>query len=332
MGLQPVNHWRRLAAAVALLVGVLALGTVGYLVLGLGFVDALYQTVTTVATVGFREVVPFDTAEKIFTMVLIMLGVGAVLYALGVLIETLVEGRLLETLGRFRMERTIDGMRDHVIICGWGRVGRAIASEVVAAGREIVVADEDSERLEDCPHPTVHGDCTEDEVLARAGIRHAAALVAAVDVDAANSFITLSARAIRPDLFIVARARSADSEAKLLRAGADRVVNPQNIGGVRMAAFVLRPHVAEFLDVVMHERNLEFRLEEIPITARSPLAGASLRAAHLRDRTGALVLAVRDQRGSFLSNPDPDTLIEVGQVLIAIGTGEELAALTAAAG
>lgn len=332
MGLQPVNHWRRLAAAVALLVGVLALGTVGYLVLGLGFVDALYQTVTTVATVGFREVVPFDTAQKIFTMVLIMLGVGAVLYALGVLIETLVEGRLLETLGRFRMERTIDGMRDHVIICGWGRVGRAIASEVVAAGREIVVADEDSERLEDCPHPTVHGDCTEDEVLARAGIRHAAALVAAVDVDAANSFITLSARAIRPDLFIVARARSADSEAKLLRAGADRVVNPQNIGGVRMAAFVLRPHVAEFLDVVMHERNLEFRLEEIPITARSPLAGASLRAAHLRDRTGALVLAVRDQRGSFLSNPDPDTLIEVGQVLIAIGTGEELAALTAAAG
>jgi voltage-gated potassium channel len=174
----------------------------------------------------------------------------------------------------------------------------------------------------------VHGDCTEDETLERAGIARASSLVAAVDVDAANSFITLSARAIRPDIFIVARARSVDSEGKLLRAGADRVVNPQNIGGARMAAFVLRPHVAEFLDVVMHERNLEFRLEEIPIAETSPLAGRTLREAHLRDQTGALVLAVRDARGSFLSNPDPDVRIEPGQVLIAIGTEEELTALS----
>jgi voltage-gated potassium channel len=317
--------------AIALLVGVFAFGTIGYLLLGLSLIDAAYQTVTTVATVGFREVVPFDTAQRLFTMLLIIVGVGAVLYALGSLIETLIEGRLLETIGRMRMERTIDSLRDHVIVCGWGRVGRAIAGEVVAAGRPIVVVDEDAERLEDCPHPTVHGDCTEDDTLQRAGITHASSLVAAVDVDAANSFITLSARAMRPDIFIVARARSVDSEGKLLRAGADRVVNPQNIGGARMAAFVLRPHVAEFLDVVMHERNIEFRLEEIPIGDGSPLAGQTLREAHLRDRTGALVLAVRDERGSFLSNPDPDIRIEPGQVLIAIGTEEELAELTHAA-
>jgi voltage-gated potassium channel len=316
--------------AIALLVGVFAFGTIGYLLLGLSLIDAAYQTVTTVATVGFREVVPFDTAQRLFTMLLIIVGVGAVLYALGSLIETLIEGRLLETIGRMRMERTIDSLRDHVIVCGWGRVGRAIAGEVVAAGRPIVVVDEDAERLEDCPHPTVHGDCTEDDTLERAGIAHASSLVAAVDVDAANSFITLSARAMRPDIFIVARARSVDSEGKLLRAGADRVVNPQNIGGARMAAFVLRPHVAEFLDVVMHERNIEFRLEEIPIGDGSPLAGQTLREAHLRDRTGALVLAVRDERGSFLSNPDPDIRIEPGQVLIAIGTEEELAELALA--
>jgi len=242
--------------AIALLVGVLTFGTVGYLILGLSFIDALYQTITTVATVGFREVVPFGTAERVFTMVLIVVGVGAVLYALGSLIETLIEGRLLETIGRMRMERAIESLHDHVIVCGWGRVGRAIAAEVVAAGKPIVVVDEEAERLADCPHPTVHGDCTEDDTLERAGIARASSLVAAVDVDAANSFITLSARAIRPDIFIVARARSIDSEGKLLRAGADRVVNPQNIGGARMAAFVLRPHVAEFLDVVMHERNL----------------------------------------------------------------------------
>ncbi|MFM7616931.1 MAG: potassium channel family protein [Actinomycetes bacterium] len=326
-----MNHWRRMGIAISLLVGVLTFGTVGYLVLGLRPIDALYQTITTVATVGFREVVPFGTAERVFTMVLIVVGVGAVLYALGSLIETLIEGRLLETIGRMRMERTIGSLRDHVIVCGWGRVGRAIAAEVVAAGRPIVVVDDDAERLIDCPHPTVHGDCTEDDTLERAGIAHASSLVAAVDVDAANSFITLSARAIRPDIFIVARVRSVDSEGKLLRAGADRVVNPQNIGSARMAAFVLRPHVAEFLDVVMHERDLEFRLEEIPIADGSPLAGRTLREAHLRDRTGALVLAVRDARGSFLSNPDPDVRIEPGQILIAIGTEEELGALVSAA-
>jgi len=326
-----VNHWRRLGIAISLLVGVLAFGTIGYLLLGLSLIDALYQTITTVATVGFREVVPFDTAQRVFTMVLIIVGVGAVLYALGSLIETLIEGRLLETIGRMRMERTIETMQDHVIVCGWGRVGRSIAAEVVAAGKPIVVIDEEAERLADCPHPTVHGDCTEDDTLERAGIARASSLIAAVDVDAANSFITLSARAMRPDIFIVARARSVDSEGKLLRAGADRVVNPQNIGGARMAAFVLRPHVAEFLDVVMHERNLEFRLEEIPIADGSPLAGRTLREAHLRDQTGALVLAVRDARGSFLSNPDPDVRIEPGQVLIAIGTEEELAALSLAA-
>lgn len=323
-----MSHGRRLGIAISLLLGVLAFGTVGYLILGLSLIDALYQTVTTVATVGFREVVPFGTAERLFTMALIIVGVGAVLYALGSLIETLIEGRLLETIGRMRMERTIETLQDHVIVCGWGRVGRAIAAEVVAAGKPIVVIDEEAERLEDCPHPTVHGDCTEDETLERAGIARASSLVAAVDVDAANSFIALSARAIRPDIFIVARARSVDSEGKLLRAGADRVVNPQNIGGARMAAFVLRPHVAEFLDVVMHERNLEFRLEEIPIAETSPLAGRTLREAHLRDQTGALVLAVRDARGSFLSNPDPDVRIEPGQVLIAIGTEEELTALS----
>jgi len=322
-----VSHWRRLGGALALLLTVLVVGTIGYVVLGFGPVDALYQTVTTVATVGFREVQPLSTAGKFFTMALILVGVGAALYAFSVLIETLIEGRLLHLLGRRRMERNISSMQDHVIICGWGRVGRSIASEVAETGRPLVVVDHDENRLDACPHPTVLGDATEDAVLVAAGIERASALVAAVDVDAANSFITLSARALRPDLFIVARARSLDSEEKLRRAGADRVVNPQHIGGARMAAFVLRPHVAEFLDVVMHERNLEFRLEELDIATDSPIEGLTLRDAHLRDRTGALVLALRDPQGRFLTNPPPDTRIDAGHVLIAIGTETELQAL-----
>ena len=322
-----MSHWRRLGGALALLLAVLAVGTVGYVILGFGFLDALYQTVTTVATVGYREVQPLSTAGKIFTMVLILLGVGAALYAFSVLIETLVEGRIQDVLGRRRMERTIDEMHDHVIVCGWGRVGRSIAAEVTAAGRDLLVIDHDAARLADCPHPTIIGDATDDDVLARAGLARASAVVAAVDQDAENSFITLSARASRPDVFIVSRARSIESEPKLRRAGADRVVNPQHIGGARMAAFVLRPHVAEFLDVVMRERNLEFRLEELEIGPGSPVAGMTLRDAHLRDRSGALVLALRGPDGQFVTNPSPDARIEPRHVLIAIGTEGELAQL-----
>lgn len=319
-----MNQWRRLWLGLALLLAVVVVGTIGYVVLGFGVLDALYQTVTTVATVGFREVQPLTPAGQIFTMVLILVGVGVTLYTLGVLIETLLEGRLFDLLGRRRMERSIASMTDHVIICGWGRVGRSIAAEVVASGRTCVVVEADPARAADCPRPNVIGDATEDAVLERAGIDRAAALVAAVEADADNSFITLSARAIRPDLFIVARARSTDSEQKLRRAGADRVVNPQHIGGARMAAFVLRPHVAEFLDVVMHEENLEFRLEEITVDKSSPIAGMTLREAHLRDLTGALVLALRDPAGAFRNNPPPDVVLSAGDVLIAIGTEDEL--------
>lgn len=315
-----------------MLATVLVVGTVGYVILGFGFVDALYQTVTTVATVGFREVQPLTTVGKFFTMALILLGVGATLYAFSVLIETLIEGRLLDLLGRRRMARTITTMQDHTIICGWGRVGRAIAAEVADADKPLVVIDLDEDRLTDCPHPSVHGDATDDKVLLEAGIRRAASLVAAVDQDAANSFITLSSRALNPDLFVVARVRSVDSEEKLRRAGADRVVNPQHIGGARMAAFVLRPHVAEFVDVMTRERNLAFRLEELPISPESPIAHQTLRDAHIRDRTGALVLALRRADGTFLTNPAPETVLEPKHVLIAIGTEDELGALAAIVG
>lgn len=306
-------------------------GTIGYLALGLGPLDAVYQTVTTVSTVGFREVEPLTPAGKVFTMALILVGVGAALYAFSVLIETFLEGQLNELLGRRRMEQSIASMRDHVIICGWGRVGRSIGSELVEGDRDLVVVERNEAKLDGGP-PAVVGDATEDAVLRAAGIERASALVAAADTDAANSFIVLSARALNPDLFIVARTRNEDSGDKLYRSGADRVVNPQNIGGARMAAFVLRPHVAEFLDVVMHEGTLEFRLEEVAVTASSPIAGRSLRDTHIRDQTGALVLALRDEHGQFRTNPDPDAEVRAGHVIIAIGTQDELDALVALVG
>ncbi|WP_421120085.1 potassium channel family protein [Aquihabitans daechungensis] len=323
-----MSHWRRLAGALGALALVVVMGTVGYLVLGFSPLNALFQTVTTVSTVGYREVEPLSRNGQFFTMVLIVLGVGAAFYAFGVIIETFIEGRLNELLGRRRMDKTIASMTGHVVVCGAGRVGRSITAEVAASGRSAVVVDLDPDKAASCEAPSVVGDATDDDVLRAAGIERASALVAAVETDADNSFIVLSARALNPGLFVVARARSGDSEGKMRRAGADRVVNPQSIGGSRMAAFVLHPHVAEFVDVVMHERNMEFRLEEVRIDAASPIVGRSLRDAHLRDRTGALVLALRDPDGTFRTNPAPDTAMEAGQVIIAIGTQEELESLT----
>ncbi|MEO6317794.1 MAG: potassium channel protein [Acidimicrobiales bacterium] len=322
-----MSQGRRLGVALAALAVVVLAGTIGYLVLGFEPLNAVYQTVTTISTVGFREVEPLSPAGQVFTMVLILVGVGATLYALAAVVETILEGRLNELFGRRRMDKSIAAKHDHVIICGWGRVGRAIAAEVHAAKRDLVVVELDPLRVADESYDTVVGDATDDDVLEAAGIDRAVALVAAVDSDAANSFIVLSARALREDLFIVARARGQDSEGKLRRAGADRIVNPQSIGGARMAAFVLQPHVAEFLDVVMHDRALEFRLEEVEVPAGSPLAGVTLGESFLRDRTGALVLALRDPDGQFRTNPRSDTRIEPGEVIIAIGTPAELESL-----
>jgi voltage-gated potassium channel len=325
----PAKRFRLCLVALSLtIVG----GAVGYVALGLSVLDAFYQTITTISTVGFRDVEPLTSGAKVFTIVLILVGVGTTLYTFTVLLELVIEGHLRELLGRRRMEREIGKLDSHVIVCGWGRVGRAIADYVARAGIRVVVIDRDEERLATVPYLWVRGDVTEDEVLQQAGITGARVLVAAVNTDADNLYVTLSSRTLRPDLVIIARARTESSEAKLRRAGADRVVNPQRIGGDRMAAFAVQPHVVDFLDVVMHDGSLEFRLEEVVLDPRSSIAGASLRDAQIRDRTGALILALRKPDGEFLTNPDPATVIAPDHILIAIGTAAQLSALVGLAG
>ena len=312
----------------------MVLGSAGYVVLGFSPIDAVYQTVTTVMTVGFREVEPLDNVGKIFTIGLIFSGVGTAFYAAGSLVEALVEGELTNVYGRRRMDRRIGQMSDHVIVCGWGRVGRAFSRYVGDAAGGVVVIDRDPDRLANVPgHATVEGDASDDAVLKRAGIDRARALVTALNADADNLYVTLSSRRLRPDLFIVSRVRVLEAEDKFLQAGANRVVNPQAIGGQRMAAFVQQPNVVEFFDYVMHDGGLEFRLSEFLIRSSSPLAGKTLRDAHIRDATGALVLALRDSHGGdFNTNPTPDTVIRDGQIMIAIGTEEQLEALGGMAG
>ncbi len=306
---------------------VLMIGTVGYMLFGMSFNDAAYQTVTTVTTVGFRELQEFDAARQWFTIALIIMGASTVLFTFTIAMQFVYDGQLRHVLGSRFMHREIAKLSGHTIVCGWGRVGRAVADDLHTAGHDVVIVDIDPERTRGVPYPTVVGDATLDSTLREAGLERAGALIAALEGDAENLFVTLSARAIVPELFIVARARQDESVPKLTNAGADRVVNPQELGAARMASFVARPNVAEFVDVVMHERSLEFRMQEFEVPADSSLAGITLRDADLRKTTGVLILAMRRVDGSFTTNPDPDTMIEPHEVLIAVGTDDDIARL-----
>jgi voltage-gated potassium channel len=250
--------------------------------------------------------------------------VGTALYTATVLLESVVEGRLSDRIGRRRMQRTIDELTGHVVLCGWGRVGRTIERHLRGGGAEVVVVESDPERFEVVEGLKVWGDATDDAVMTKAGIERAATLITAVDSDADNLFVVLSARSRCPGLFIVSRVRDEANEAKLRQAGADRVINPQQIGGARIAALAKSPDVADFLDVVMHDGSLAFRLGDVPVPGGSSLAGRTLRDAHVRDETGALVLAIRDAGGEFTTNPGPETVMAEGDVLIAIGTEDQL--------
>jgi len=304
------------------------IGTLGYRAFGLSWIDAMYMTVISITTVGYREIGGlednFTPQEQFFTMFIIVTGVATALYTFTLTMQVVIEGQLREFVGRRRMDRKISDMEDHVVVCGWGRVGRAAALDLERADANVVVIDNDERRIGDIHLPAIIGDATLDQTLRAAGIERARALVAALEGDAENLFVTLSSREMNPDLFIVARARQDDSVDKLSRAGADRVVNPQELGAARMASFVVQPNVAEFVDVVMHERSMDFRMREIEVAAESGVVGMTLRDANFRERAGTLVLALRGDDGVFATNPDLDTVLHPHHVIVAVGTAEAL--------
>ena len=317
---------QRMAKAMAAIVVVVIVGTMGYVALGITPLDALYQTVTTVTTIGFREVVHFNSAQMIYTIILALVGVGTVLYALTLTLELVMEGQLGNVWGRRRMQRDIDQLEGHAIVCGYGRVGRAAAEQLANNGMDVVVIDTDEARVEHCPLPHVIGDATDDDVLRAAGVLRAKTLVASLNDDPSSVFAVLTARSINPELFVIARSRTDDAEAKFMRAGADRVVNPQRLGGNRIAAFADSPDVVDFLDVVMHEGRHEFRLSDIEVHAGSPLVGTRVSETRAEEGTGAILLALRSH-GKFVTNPDPDRALDVGDVLIVVGTADQVEAL-----
>jgi voltage-gated potassium channel len=321
---------RRFVRAIALLATVLVAGTAGYvLVEGWSFLDSLYMTVITIATVGFREVRPLSDAGRVMTMGLILAGVGALLYSFGTIVEFMVEGHLRAILEGRRMQKRISELSDHYIIVGIGRVGSVVARSLMDEGVPFVVIDSCEEcraAAEEAGWLFVHGDATSEDVLLQAGVERAKGLVAAVDTDADNLFVVLTARMLNPDLFIVARSTSLASERKILGSGADRVITPNVIGGRRMAAMLLRPVVTDYLDVVMHGDALEYRLDAMRVRPGSELDGKTIGQVRVRDKTGAFVLAVR--AGDAVNpNPGADTRFSAGDEIIALGTREQLAEL-----
>lgn len=322
-----IRHFRN---AVLAFVVALALGAIAFaLTLDDGPLDAIYRSTVTISLTGL-DTRPDSTGAEITTIVLILGGMAIYAYIAGSLVELVARGVLTGTWSDRRRLKMIQDLRDHYIICGHGRVGQSVAAEFRSAGVPYVVLDSDPEALAAARSdeaPWIDGSGTQDEDLEAAGIEHARGLVAAASSDADNLFITISARTIRPNLLIVARASDADAARKLQRAGADRVTQPLSIAGNGMAKLVLRPQVAAFLDVVTSSGGPDIRLEEIEVTPACIPAGRTIRDLRLRHETGALVIAVRRRDGTFEATPNPDVVLDVGDVIIAVGTDGELRSL-----
>ncbi|HET7233168.1 MAG TPA: potassium channel protein [Longimicrobium sp.] len=325
---------RQFQLSLVLLLFVLVVGTVGYrLIEGLHWIDAAYMTVITVATVGFGEVEPLTQAGRLFTMGLIVVGVGTGAYAASRAVEVMLGQTLWLSVQRRRMKQSLDRLRDHYVICGHGRLGTRIERDLRARGEPFVVVDW-SEQLEEfflgenIPH--VIGDATHDEVLVSAGIDRARGLVAALDSDASNVLAVLSAREMNPDLLIVARANSEASEPKLRRAGADRVVTPDAIGGHRLALALLRPAVHDlFNEVFSFGMEIQVDVGQITIEPDSPFSGQTVAGCDLRRLKNVSILAVREPSGRFTLNPDAARVIHPGETLIVIGPAEAVYELEA---
>lgn len=322
--------FRRLFLAILAFCGVLVVGTVGFhLMIGEGVVSAFYRAVVTTTLTGLDTPPPSD-ASKLFSVVLLLSGVAIFLYIAGAVVEVITRGVLGGAFAERRRRHLLEDLHDHVIICGFGRVGRAVAEEVAATGRPYVVVDVNEQSVataEEVGAPVIHGDGTEDAELRRAGIDRAHALVACADSDEKNVFITLSARAMRPELVLVARASSPAAAEKLRRAGADRVVEPYSSAGRTMATQVLKPHVAALLDVTGIGGSPGLRFEEIVVSEGCEACARTLRDLDLRGRTGASVVAVRRAHGELVASPGADLVLGAGDVVVAVGSPRQIGGL-----
>ncbi len=321
---------RHLRIAISLVLGVLALGIVGYMLIEhFSFIDALFTTVDMMSTVGITAH-PLSDYGRLFTIIIIILGVGSLFYTFGVIMEFMIEGHLSQAIGRRIMDRKISTLRNHCIICGFGRVGSRIAGEFAAAHKPFVVIDENEVTVQRCiqkGYLALQGNAASDDILREAGIQYAQALLAATDQDANNIYITLSARNLNPNLHIVSRANHDETIVKLKRAGADRVLSPYTIGGHRMANLALQPTVVDFFDTLINAENPDLAVQEVILPAHSPFIGKTIVDAQNMLTDGTMILAIKKPSGLVMGSR-LETRIESGDAAMIVGTPEQVAAFT----
>jgi voltage-gated potassium channel len=303
-------------------------GSVGYMIIEKwSFMDAFYMTVITVATVGYGEVNAVSPEGRIFTVILIFMGVGFFLYVASGLIQFLVEGRIRLVLGRRKLDTKINQLDDHFIICGYGRIGSVLARFLIERYVNVVVIERDEARvgrMDDDGILYLIGEATDEKVLKRAGIERAKGLVTAVATDADNVFLVLIAKQINPKLFIVARASQDNAKKTLTAAGADKVISPYDLGARRMAHAILRPTVIKFLEMAFADEKVDIQVEEITIRAKSDLAGKTMIESGIRQEYDLIIIVIRKPGDEMVFNPKADTLLEVGDTLVVVGSARNI--------
>jgi voltage-gated potassium channel len=317
---------KRLVQVGVLIALIIAVGTAGYMgIEGWNFLDSLYMTIITLTTVGYREIHRLSYPGVIFTMILIVGGVGTFLYSLSVGARLILEGELRQVFGRKKLEKKIKELSNHYILCGFGRMGRIIARELQEEAVEFVVIEKSPVPLENTAGLLLlAADATLDETLRKAGIEKARGLISVLPTDAENLFVVLSARGLNPNLFIIARAMEENAERKLLRAGANKVVSPYLIGGLRIAQTVLKPTVVDFIEFATRSGNIELQMQEILIQEGSKLIGLTLEECGIGRDLGVIIVAMKQPAGDTTFNPTSRSTINGGDTLIALGEKSKL--------
>lgn len=323
--------WWPFFFGVVVICSIFMVGVAGFMLMeGWGFVDSFYMVVITLSTVGFSEVQPLSPQGRVFTSLLILGGVGAFAYLVGAFTQLVVEGRIQAMLGKHRMQKMIDKLSGHFIVCGFGRIGSIVAGQIQQEGHPVVVVEREGPVLDELEAEGflyIAGDATSDEVLLSAGLAKASCLISALTHEAANVYVTLTARQLNPDLNIVARADAQSHVPRLMRAGADRVVLPNLIGGLRMAQTVLRPTVTNIQEMATSGK-VEILMEEMPVCAGSEIAGKDLMHAGIRPRLNVIIMAIKKADGEMVFNPGPDAVLEPGDTMVAVGSPDHLKGLS----